>query len=176
MKNLRVIIFIFLACLVGWPVTVAALPISGQGNVGSFSGEIYYFPENSDVAYVKLGLQNTSPESQYVYLAGVTFSNPSILGAWFEGTGTLRQDGSNGEVLVYFGQEKEVWLSIALKGEKLDTFREEQLLSNFAVFFSSKDGNIVDKASVSLSEPSALILLGIGLLGLGVAGRRKNTE
>ena len=97
MKNFRVMIFIFLTCLVGLPVSVSALSISGQGNVASFSGEIYYFPENSDVAYVKIGLKNTSPESQFVYLAGFAFSNPSILGAWSEDTGTLRQDGSNGE-------------------------------------------------------------------------------
>ncbi|HQI02722.1 MAG TPA: PEP-CTERM sorting domain-containing protein [Deltaproteobacteria bacterium] len=172
MKNSRVIIVIFLACLVGLPVSVSALPISGQGVYGSFSGEIYYIPENSDVAYMKLSLMNTSSERQYVYLAGLTFSNPSILGAWTEGTGALTEDGSNGEVQVYFGQEKEIWLSIVLKGEKLDTIREEQLLSNFNVLFSNGEGKIVDKVSVSVSEPSALLLLGIGLLGLGIAGRR----
>ena len=173
MKNSRVVIVIFLACLMGAPVSVSALPISGQGNVGSFSGEIYYMPENSDVAYMKLNLINTSPERQYVYLAGLNFSNPSILGAWSEGTGALTEDGSNGEVQIYFGQEKEIWLSIVLKGEKLDTIREEQLLSNFTVLFSNGGGEIVDKVSVSVAEPSALILLGFGLLGLGIASRRK---
>ena len=99
------------------------------------------------------------------------------MGAWSEGTGSLvqdalSQDASNGVVQIDFGLAKEVALSLMLKGEKLDTLTAESLISNFVVFFS--DGNNArDKVSVSVYEPFTVILLGFGLVGLGIAARRK---
>jgi hypothetical protein len=177
MKKTHIISIIVIVCLLALPVIGSALPISGQGTYGSFSGEIYYYAENSNAAYLKLSLTNTSPGTKYVYLAGLAFSDPSIMGAWSEGTGslvqdTLSQDASNGVVQIDFGLAKEVALSLVLKGEKLDTLTAESLVSNFVVFFS--DGKYtVDKVSVSVSEPFTVILLGFGLLVLGIAARRK---
>ena len=106
-----------------------------------------------------------------VYLAGFAFSNPSIMGAWSEGTGSpvqdaFSQDASNGVVQIDFGLAKWVELSLILKGEKLDTLTAESLMSNFTVFFSDGKGNVKDEVSVSVYEPLTVILLGLGLLGL----------
>jgi hypothetical protein len=182
MKKTHIISLIVIVCLLALPVSGSALPISGQGTYGSFSGEIYYYAQNSSVAYLKLSLKNTSPETKYVYLAGLAFSDPSIMGAWSEGTGSLvqdtlsqdalSQDAPNGVVKIDFGLAKEVALSLVLKGEKLDTLTAESLVSYFVVFFS--DGKYTeDRVSVSVSEPFTVILLGFGLVVLGIAARRK---
>ena len=95
------------------------------------------------------------------------------MGAWSEGTGSLVQDAWNGAVQVDFGVAKEVALYLILKGENLDKMGAESLLSNFVVFFSDGGGNVVDKVSISVSEPFTVILLGFGLVVLGIAARRK---
>jgi hypothetical protein len=182
MKKSKIISFMLLACLVVLPISSFALPVAGQGSYGSFSGEINYSAVNENEAYIKIFLNNTSPEAKYVYLAGLTFGNP-LIEAWSAGTAgtagtastdSLVQDGSSGgNIEIYFDPEKQVGLYFYLKGEKLNTINAESLLSNFIVFFSDGKGQIVDKASVSLSEPLTVILLGFGLVVLGIAARRR---
>jgi hypothetical protein len=183
MKKTHMLSFIVLACLVALPVSGSALPISGQGTYGSFTGSIEYYIGNSTEAKLMVTLTNTSKN---VYLEGFSFSNPYILGAYSGGgTGTLAalsldaasqdalsQDESNGVVRIDFGPAKEVALSLMLKGEKLDTLTAESLISNFVVYFS--DGyKTSDQVSVSVSEPFTVILLGFGLVVLGIAARRR---
>jgi hypothetical protein len=174
MKKTHMLSFIVLACLVALPVSSFALPIAGQGTYGSFTGSIEYYTGNSTEAKLMVNLTNTS---KYVYLEGFSFSNPFIMGVWSEGTGSqvqdaLSQDTPNGAVKVGFGLQNEVAIYLLLRGKNLDKIAAESLISNFVVYFS--DGyKTSDQVSVSVSEPFTVILLGLGLVGLGIAARRK---
>ena len=168
MKKFNIIVLVFLISVVGLPVSSSALPISGQGVYGSFAGSVQYYG-NQTAAKLSISLTNTSSS---VSMVGLYFSNPAIEYWSFSSSDSLAGEGSGGDIKVPLGLRKEVNLYFYLKGDNLDAINAEILTKNFAVYFS--DNRVGESVSVSVTEPSVLLLLGIGLIGVGITARRKH--
>jgi len=188
MKKSNIISFIVLACLIALPVNGLALPISGDGRLGSFTGSIDY-SGGDEGAKLRISLTNTSPEKSGLYLAGFYFSNTAIAAAQMETSGNFELVQSSGSFDVRalyrptsdtlinttdVNTEQPMTFYFSLKGEKLAGLTAESFIKDFVVYFGA-NGTTVDKAPVSVSEPSTMLLLGFGLLVIGV-GLRKKTQ
>jgi hypothetical protein len=76
MKKSYLISALILACLAILPVSGFALPISGDGEWGDFTGSLTYNYEGSNSAILDISLTNTSPASYGGYLVAFVFNNP----------------------------------------------------------------------------------------------------
>jgi len=90
MKKSSLFIAIILACMIMLPAGAFALPISGSGAWGSFTGSLEYRYEASNSAYLTISLTNTSPAANGGYLVAFAFNNPgnNIVSIDLEATNT----------------------------------------------------------------------------------------
>lgn len=177
MKKFPVIVIVVIACLAALPLGAFAIPITGEGSAGnSFNGSLTYNVYDSYAALqVTLAISNPA-----TYLGGFGFSNDSILKASLETSGNFILSGSNGSFQVNSInttrdglQQQEAKFYLTLGGNNLKFLTAESFLSNFVVLFSDSSGQVIDKASVAVSEPTTIMLLGFGLLVIGVGLRKK---
>lgn len=177
MKKFHVIVIIVAVCLTAHPFGAFAIPIAGEGSLGnSFKGSLTYNVYDSFAALqVTLAISNPT-----TYLGGFGFSNESVLKASMETSGNFVLSGSNGSFQVNSInttkgglQQQEAKFYLTVGGNNLSSLTAESFLSNFVVLFSDSSGQVIDKASVAVSEPSTMMLLGFGLLVIGVGLRKK---
>lgn len=90
MKKSFLISFIMLACLFIVPAGAFALPISGTGAWGSFTGSLEYRYEAGNRAFLTISLTNTSSAANGGYLVAFAFNNPgnNIVSIDLEATNT----------------------------------------------------------------------------------------
>ena len=87
-------------CLLGFlPQISFAFPISGNGTLGSFVGDISYNPTNAELT---VELTNTSPVDNGGYLTAFAFNNPSDSITSITGVSLSSTDGEHlGSNLIY---------------------------------------------------------------------------
>jgi hypothetical protein len=180
-----------------------ALPISGSGALGSFTGEFNYSSTNLQIS---VSLTNTSPASNGGFLTAFAFNIPNsftINGIGFSAFGydfvrllppvnaTPFGDFDTGAAI---NNNNPSWEGggdpsggVGVSGTGLFTFTlsGNGLLSEndffnqtdpwFVVRFRGFDNGGSDKVPLSnpVPEPTTMLLLGIGLSGLAYFGRKK---
>ena len=158
MKGHAVFTTVVVVCLALMPVGAFALPVSGMGvNGGSFMGSIDlgYSYDSLSVAtpWLLISLTNTS-SNDGLYMAGY-----ALPGGAMSEIGLVRAGDT------WSGRQS---LFTADHGISVET-----IISGFVVLFSDARGTLLDKAPIAVTEPSAMILLGLGFLAIGFGLRRK---
>jgi hypothetical protein len=207
MKKSHLINFLILACLIVLPVSSFAIPISGAGQWGSFTGDLNYSTNGT----LTVNIRNTSPEANGGYIVGFVFNNPGNItlvnyeysapeGSSFFISST--NNGINGQPYGYFdilaststsfegGGAPQAGIPVnsyanftfLFSGPNLAALTAESFLNtysttgeaSFVVRFRGFENDASDKVPYSVPEPMTVLMLGIGLLGMGIATRRKS--
>jgi len=158
MKKKKFMIFMALACIALMPVGADALPVSGTGiNGGGFTGSIEigysYDSFSTAVPWLIISLTNSSANDT-LFIAGYALPNGAI-----SETGLLRVG--------------DTWIGRQLLTTSSRDITAESFVNGFVVYFSDERGTLQDKAPVSVTEPSTMILLGAGFLVLGLGLRKR---
>jgi hypothetical protein len=216
-KTLLIIMLVFVMGSTTW-----AIPITGTGTLGDFSGSFTYSFVNDTSASVVVSLTNTSPAANGGYLTAFAFNNPNnyITGATFSSTlpnfgliGTPDFDNTiSGSPFGDFDAGSSTdssWLgggnpnkgipigttgifTFSLTGSGLSSLTTQDFLNEltsspsgqsywFAARFRGFENGGSDKVPAddtppppTIPEPTTILLLGSGLLGLfGLRNRFK---
>lgn len=171
MKRFTILGFTAFVCMVVFPFSVFALPMSGIGEYGdSFIGSIDYIPGGGSTSTIDaaggslvVSLTNTSERREFM-IAGLSLAGPYL--------------DARSEVTLGAGQTARFYFSVTDPG--FSRLTAENFLaegSEVIVHFYLGDayGQTWDRVRVSaVPEPEMMVLLGIGLLALGVCLRRRS--
>lgn len=171
MKRFTILCFTVLVCLMVFPFSVLALPISGVGQYGdSFIGSLEYMPGGGSASTIDaargslvVSLTNTSERREFM-IAGLSLAGPYL--------------NARSEVTLGVGQTARFYFPVSDAGfSRLtpESFLDQgsEVIVHF--YLSDAGGQTWDRVRASaVPEPEAIVLLGIGLLALGICLRRKS--
>ncbi|NPV03158.1 MAG: PEP-CTERM sorting domain-containing protein [Syntrophaceae bacterium] len=211
MKKRKMFSLYALVCLLILPAASYAIPISGSGQWGSFTGEMTFTGGNLNIS-----LRNTSPVANGGYLVGFAFNVPE--GLAFNGSYEYSAPPDSAFYLTYalnsinaapYGTfdmlmatsgsfegggnpaaglpvNSYASFSFEFRGDVSGVTVEDFLNTlsiptgggtegaSFVVRFRGFENDASDKVPYAVPEPGTMLLLGIGILGLGIASRRRS--